>query len=103
MNALADSQLGELRKFLAIGYPDGPPVSFDRNTGQESPNLQQATYGLSSIRIDARRLTVPLLLLPEQERYAAAFRRLQDFNAAATELSRAARDLTQLLGAPRVC
>ena len=37
MNALANSQLGELRKFLTIGYPDGPPVSFDRYTGQESP------------------------------------------------------------------
>ena len=105
MNALANSRLGELRKFLTIGYPDGPPVSFDRYTGQESPNLQQATYGLSSMRIDARRLTVPLLLLAEQRRYAAAFRRLEDFNAAATELSRAARDLTQLLGgaSPRVC
>jgi superfamily II DNA/RNA helicase len=37
MNALANSQLGELRKFLTIGYPDGPPVTFDRYTGQESP------------------------------------------------------------------
>ena len=37
MNALANSQLGELRKFLTIGYPDGPPVSFERYTGQESP------------------------------------------------------------------
>ena len=37
MNALANSQLGELRKFLTTGYPGGPPVSFDRYTGQESP------------------------------------------------------------------
>ena len=37
MNALANSQLRELRKFLMVGYPDGPPVSFDRYTGQESP------------------------------------------------------------------
>ena len=36
MNALANSQLRELRKFLRIGYPDGPPVTFDRYTGQES-------------------------------------------------------------------
>jgi superfamily II DNA/RNA helicase len=35
MNALANSQLGELRKFLKIGYPGGPPVTFDRYTGQE--------------------------------------------------------------------
>src|SRR5215471_18509692 len=37
MNALANSQLGELRKFLTIGYPEGqPPVRFGRYTGQES-------------------------------------------------------------------
>jgi superfamily II DNA/RNA helicase len=36
MNALANSQMGELRKFLTIGYPDGSPVTFDRYTGQES-------------------------------------------------------------------
>ncbi|MGO9505739.1 MAG: DEAD/DEAH box helicase [Streptosporangiaceae bacterium] len=36
MNALANSQLRELEKFLTIGYPQGPPVTFDRYTGQES-------------------------------------------------------------------
>ena len=36
MNALANSQLRELQKFLTIGYPEGPPVTFDRYTGQES-------------------------------------------------------------------
>ena len=37
MNALANSQLGELEKFLCRGYPkDHPPVSFARYTGQES-------------------------------------------------------------------
>jgi hypothetical protein len=36
MNALANSQLRELEKFLTIGYPGGPPVTFDRYTGQES-------------------------------------------------------------------
>jgi ATP-dependent helicase YprA (DUF1998 family) len=36
MNALANSQRRELQKFLEIGYPDGPPVTFDRYTGQES-------------------------------------------------------------------
>lgn len=35
MNALANSQLGELEKFLCHGYPDGPPVTFGRYTGQE--------------------------------------------------------------------
>ncbi|SNR46794.1 protein of unknown function [Haloechinothrix alba] len=37
MNALANSQLGELNKFLTYGYPtDGQPVTFERYTGQES-------------------------------------------------------------------
>jgi superfamily II DNA/RNA helicase/very-short-patch-repair endonuclease len=36
MNALANSQLGELRKFLEHGFPAGrPPVTFARYTGQE--------------------------------------------------------------------
>ena len=37
MNALANSQEGELQKFLCNGYPDGKgPVTFARYTGQES-------------------------------------------------------------------
>jgi ATP-dependent helicase YprA (DUF1998 family) len=36
MNALANSQAGELEKFLCHGYPDGKgPVTFRRYTGQE--------------------------------------------------------------------
>ncbi len=35
MNALANSQLGELRKFLEVGF-DKPPVTFARYTGQEN-------------------------------------------------------------------
>jgi len=36
MNALANSQTGELHKFLNEGYPEGqPPVTFARYTGQE--------------------------------------------------------------------
>ena len=39
MNALANSQLGELEKFLQFGYTDGEqPVTFARYTGQESPD-----------------------------------------------------------------
>ncbi|MBI5536033.1 MAG: DEAD/DEAH box helicase [Deltaproteobacteria bacterium] len=34
MNALANSQLGELQKYLSYGYNE-PPVTFDRYTGQE--------------------------------------------------------------------
>ena len=37
MNALANSQLGELKKFISLGFPDGRgPVTFERYTGQES-------------------------------------------------------------------
>jgi superfamily II DNA/RNA helicase len=36
MNALANSQLRELEKFLKAGYPEGPLVTFERYTGQES-------------------------------------------------------------------
>ena len=36
MNALANSQNGELTKFLCHGYPSGqPPVRFAQYTGQE--------------------------------------------------------------------
>ena len=36
MNALANSQVNELHKFLGLGYPDGRgPVTFARYTGQE--------------------------------------------------------------------
>jgi superfamily II DNA/RNA helicase len=37
MNALCNSQMGELRKFLVDGYGEGrQPVTFERYTGQES-------------------------------------------------------------------
>ncbi len=42
MNALANSQAGELHKFLNEGYPEGhPPVTFARYTGQESDDERQ--------------------------------------------------------------
>lgn len=43
MNALANSQMGELEKFLCHGYPEGKsPVSFARYTGQENDEERQA-------------------------------------------------------------
>src|SRR5207253_8092831 len=43
MNALANSQHGELQKFLCHGYPDGKgPVTFACYTGQESEEKKQA-------------------------------------------------------------
>jgi ATP-dependent helicase YprA (DUF1998 family)/very-short-patch-repair endonuclease len=42
MNALANSQAGELEKFLVEGYPkDGAPVTFARYTGQEDETARQ--------------------------------------------------------------
>jgi len=42
MNALANSQLGELEKYLQRGYPAGrPPVTFRRYTGQERDTERQ--------------------------------------------------------------
>lgn len=43
MNALANSQRGELEKFLCLGFPQGaPPVTFERYTGQESQKDREA-------------------------------------------------------------
>jgi ATP-dependent helicase YprA (DUF1998 family) len=43
MNALANSQLGELQKFLQLGYPDGKGlVTFARYTGQERDEERNA-------------------------------------------------------------
>jgi ATP-dependent helicase YprA (DUF1998 family) len=43
MNALANSQMGELEKFLKLGYPDGrEPVRFKRYTGQEKDDERKA-------------------------------------------------------------
>jgi hypothetical protein len=43
MNALANSQVGELEKFLKFGYPDNAgPVTFARYTGQEKDEERQA-------------------------------------------------------------
>lgn len=42
MNALANSQAGELEKFLRHGFPDGHgPVTFRRYTGQEKEDARQ--------------------------------------------------------------
>ena len=43
MNALCNSQLEELGKYLRLGFPkDAEPVSFARYTGQESAEDRQA-------------------------------------------------------------
>lgn len=46
MNALVNSQFGELEKFLCHGYPQGQqPVTFEKYTGQESDEKKQQIIG----------------------------------------------------------
>lgn len=42
MNALANSQMGELEKFLCLGYDNKPPVTFQRYTGQVSTEQRRS-------------------------------------------------------------
>jgi ATP-dependent helicase YprA (DUF1998 family) len=45
MNALANSQAEELKKFLEKGYPEGkPPGRFARYTGQEKVAEKEAIH-----------------------------------------------------------
>jgi hypothetical protein len=60
-------------------------------------NVNAAATGTSIIRVDPRRLRVPLLPLAEQQRYGAAFRRLHELRAAARRADQAAEDVTRLL------
>ncbi|MBU1208596.1 MAG: DEAD/DEAH box helicase, partial [Proteobacteria bacterium] len=42
MNALCNSQFGELEKFIKYGFPKGQePVSFAKYTGQEGEEIRQ--------------------------------------------------------------
>ncbi len=61
-------------------------------------NVQRAKYGTSSMRIDPRRMTVPLLPLREQKRYGAAFRRVHELAIAAIEVADLTQGLADLLG-----
>jgi SAM-dependent methyltransferase len=61
-------------------------------------NVNAAATGTSLVRVDPRRLRVPLLPLAEQQRYGAAFRRLHELRTAARRAERAAEDVTRLLG-----
>ncbi|TMU92364.1 N-6 DNA methylase [Streptomyces sp. DASNCL29] len=61
-------------------------------------NVNAAATGSSLVRVDPRRLRVPLLPLAEQQRYGAAFRRLHELRTAARRADRAAEEVTRLLG-----
>ncbi|MFD4601758.1 N-6 DNA methylase [Streptomyces sp. NPDC058464] len=61
-------------------------------------NVNAAATGTSIVRVDPRRLRVPLLPLAEQQRYGAAFRHLHELRTAARRADQAAEDVTRLLG-----
>ncbi|QDQ11249.1 N-6 DNA methylase [Streptomyces spectabilis] len=61
-------------------------------------NVNAAATGTSIVRVDPRRLRVPLLPLAEQQRYGAAFRCLHELRTTARRADQAAEDLTRLLG-----
>jgi N-6 DNA Methylase len=60
-------------------------------------NVKQASYGTAATRIDARRLTVPLLPIDQQRRYAAVFQRLHQLADAVTQVNGLAAELADLL------
>lgn len=69
MNALANSQYGELEKFLKFGYPDGQgPVTFARYTGQESDAERQAIMASSPDIILTNYVMLELILTRPIER-----------------------------------
>ncbi|MEU4161154.1 N-6 DNA methylase [Actinoplanes sp. NPDC026670] len=62
-------------------------------------NLNAAASGTSVIRVDVRRLRIPLLPLAEQHRYALAFRRLHTLRVAADLTNRLADETARVLSA----
>ena len=62
-------------------------------------NVTAAATGSSVVRLDPRRLRVPLLPLAEQRRYGQAFRRLYELRAAAEQAGRLAEEAARTLGA----
>ena len=69
MNALANSQLMELRKFLTHGYGEGhEPVTFARYTGQESDEERQRILANPPDILLTNYVMLELLLTRPQER-----------------------------------
>jgi superfamily II DNA/RNA helicase/very-short-patch-repair endonuclease len=69
MNALANSQRGELSKFLEYGFPQGrPPVTFARYTGQESDEEREEILGDPPDIILTNYVMLELMLLRPRER-----------------------------------
>jgi ATP-dependent helicase YprA (DUF1998 family) len=69
MNALANSQLGELEKFLQFGYPDGRgPATFARYTGQESEEEKNRIMASPPDILLTNYVMLELILTRPQER-----------------------------------
>ena len=69
MNALANSQYGELEKFLCYGYPnDKGPVTFARYTGQESDEEKRRIIAAPPDILLTNYVMLELLLTRPQER-----------------------------------
>jgi ATP-dependent helicase YprA (DUF1998 family) len=68
MNALANSQLGELRKFLDLGFPDGSPVTFARYTGQDDEDAKRAIIENPPDILLTNYVMLELILTRPQER-----------------------------------
>lgn len=69
MNALANSQYGELEKFLRHGYPDGKgPVTFALYTGQESDERKRAIVANPPDILLTNYVMLELLLTRPQEK-----------------------------------
>jgi hypothetical protein len=69
MNALANSQYGELEKFLRYGYPDGKgPVTFARYTGQESDEERRNIIANPPDILLTNYVMLELILTRQQER-----------------------------------
>ncbi|MDP9477784.1 MAG: DEAD/DEAH box helicase, partial [Actinomycetota bacterium] len=69
MNALANSQHGELTKFLNVGYPDRKgPVTFARYTGQESEEERRKIMANPPDILLTNYVMLELILTRSQER-----------------------------------
>ena len=69
MNALANSQVGELEKFLRFGYPvGGEPVTFARYTGQESDEERKRILAHPPDIVLTNYVMLDLLMTRPQER-----------------------------------
>jgi len=62
-------------------------------------NVNAASVGTSIVRVDARRLRIPLLPLAEQQRYGRAFRELYALRSAADAAQRLAEETAAALAA----